>query len=179
MLYLSPFRLEDLTEIFPHSFRIKLLVCNAGFHAVYMDEYKQAKQFECLNRDASIKEIIEVIDANELSLYEYEIQTDEISIKTVASSNCDILVRFAGKDDKELYHATLLDKWRSSIDYKYADVNKFDPGILYDVSEPLPKKVFETQSDFFLTCFLCDEQNEECCENDGKWIPKNRIYYLA
>jgi hypothetical protein len=178
MLYLSPFTLEDLAEIFPHSFNIKLLVCNAGFHAVFIDEYKQSKQLECLKRKASIDKIIEVINANELSLYEYAIQNEELSIKTATSGNSDVFIHFSANAAKERYLPKLLDKWCLGLKRKYHDINKLNPGILYDVSEPFQKEVFETKSNFALTNFLCEEQNDECCENDGKWIPKNRIYYL-
>ena len=177
MLYLSPYQLKDLAEIFPGLFGIKLLVCNAGFHAVYIDEHKQSKQLECLNGKASIDEILKVVEKNKLNLYEYEIESSEVSIKTGAVADNDVLINFFEKRTKKLFLQKVLDKWCLARNHKYKTIDDFSSGILYDVSEDIPKTVYTTDNSNNLTCFLGEEMNDECC-NKGEWRIKERMYHF-
>ena len=140
-IYLSPYKLEDLAEIFfDIEFDIYDLRCSDGHYLreEYISTVPKAatKPLKHLSgTKATFKTILETVrKLKGYRIIEYDFISDELSIQNGTIFTENALISFNSKECKDLYFTKVVQTWNKDGRYSYAELNKLKPEVLYHFS---------------------------------------------
>lgn len=114
LIYLSPINFNDLVALEDVRFNIKLLICShkgkSTFDNVYIDSKTVFPQLTGLIKPASIQEIVDVLEKENLILLEYKLEApkDRIYLQSISAAGDDVFAEFVPSEENREKLITVL-----------------------------------------------------------------------
>ena len=184
-LYMSPYDFNALKNMGEILFEIEILVAfQLGNEKMfYIDSQNQSDEFIELNRKATIPQIIEVLQKNNLLVREYSFKNDVARLQSVNGD--DLLMETAGESISRIdFFNKSFEHWEidNSIFYKNDKsveqiAELFQPGRLIDLSKEGNISISKFIPNLmYLVCYLLCEQQTDLIAN-RKFETKRRFYF--
>jgi len=179
-LYLSPYELEDLAEVFSEiEFHIHLLICSGpGEQQEYisMEMDNASEPLKHLGRKATFRRILDTVQSLDGShIVDYHLIAYELSIKSATIVADDAIITFFNSDAKELYLSKIIALWNKDNRYDYKDLNGLKRGTLYKATAGKFEEVYTTTNSEELIFHIVEIENRVC--DEGLLVEGEYFYY--
>lgn len=179
-IYLSPYELEDLAEIFSEiEFHIHLLICSDSCSRqeyICMETDNASEQLIHLGRKASLRKILDTVQSLDgFHIVQYHLIAYDLSIKSATIVVNDAIITFFNSEAKELYLSKIIARWNQDNRYSYKDLNALKRGILYKAVAGKFEEVYTTRNSEELIFHIVEIENRVC--DDGLVVEEEYFYY--